>query len=267
MKIKPKLISLSITIILMIIGGIIQFSTNNKTRMQNTVKLKEVSSYHEITIEDKIVLNIEENYDTYLFYSKMFGISMDNLKKEIINTNKESFNVYDLSNNGTCYETLDISLLHFLENLEETKPKLFNRKYQYKKVNKKYIYGLIDYFSSIYDNVDAKTLKAIAYLESGNLSASSMMLKNNIFGGMASRGLIKYPSIEYGVYRYVLLMSKSYYGKGLTTVETIGKKYNPVTVGNRQIANPSWVAQVKNFISKFENNTSLTLETLKEMEG
>ena len=112
MKIKPKLISLSITIILMIIGGIIQFSTNNKTRMQNTVKLKEVSSYHEITIEDKILLNIEENYDTYLFYSKMFGISMDNLKKEIINTNKESFNVYDLSNNGTCYETLDISLLH-----------------------------------------------------------------------------------------------------------------------------------------------------------
>ena len=51
MKIKPKLISLSITIIFMIIGGIIQFSTNNKTRMQNTVKLKEVSSYHEITIE------------------------------------------------------------------------------------------------------------------------------------------------------------------------------------------------------------------------
>ena len=101
--------------------------------MQNTVKLKEVSSYHEITIEDKILLNIEENYDTYLFYSKMFGISMDNLKKEIINANKESFNVYDLSNNGTCYETLDISLLHFLENLEENKPKLFNRKYQYKK--------------------------------------------------------------------------------------------------------------------------------------
>ncbi len=62
-------------------------------------------------------------------------------------------------------------------------------------------------------------------------------------------------------------MSKSYYGKGLTTVETIGKKYNPVTVGNKQVANPSWVAQVKNFISKFENNTSLTLETLKEMEG
>ena len=62
-------------------------------------------------------------------------------------------------------------------------------------------------------------------------------------------------------------MSKSYYGKGLTTIETIGKKYNPVMVGNKQVANPNWVTQVKSFINKFENNTNLTLETLKEMEG
>ena len=38
-------------------------------------------------------------------------------------------------------------------------------------------------------------------------------------------------------------------------------------VGNKQVANPNWVTQVKSFINKFENNTNLTLETLKEMEG
>ena len=54
-----------------------------------------------------------------------------------------------------------------------------------------------------------------------------MLRQNNIYGGMSSKGLIKYNSIELGVLTYVRMMSKNYYAKGLTNMYSIGKVYCP----------------------------------------
>ena len=83
---------------------------------------------------------------------------------------------------------------------------------------------------------------------------------NNIFGGMSSTGLIKYNNIEYGVLSYVKLMSERYYAKGLDTVESIARVYNPNST--------TWTTNVKNTANKFNNYENITnLNTLMSLKG
>ena len=70
-----------------------------------------------------------------------------------------------------------------------------------------------------------------------------MLANNNIYGGMTyKQTLIKYKNIEYGVLSYIRLLSKNYFGKGLTTLESIGRVYNPTFDANgNKVANPYWL--------------------------
>ena len=85
-----------------------------------------------------------------------------------------------------------------------------------------------------------------------------MVKNNNIYGGMASTGLIKYKNIEYGVLSYVRMMSKGYYGKGLNTIDKIAKKYN--------LGSQSWIRNVKSVLNKFDKSSDeIDINTLTSL--
>ena len=85
---------------------------------------------------------------------------------------------------------------------------------------------------------------------------------------MSGGGLIKYKNIEYGILSYIKLLSDGYFGKGLTTVEDIGRVYNPTINENGvKIAKPSWVSKVNNALSEFTGlDTTMDIATLNSFK-
>lgn len=218
----------------------------------------------ELTIEDEILEYAKTNDSLFSFYSDTFQIE----KSEIINrmilaySDCNTFNEYDLFNTGNNANSADESLVSYLLDLEKSEPKLFSNKKTPCNKSTEYILALIDYFGSIYTNVDTSIAKAIGLVESGYRS-KYMMNNNNVFGGMYSGGLIPYKNINYGILKYMELLSKGYFGKELNTIEKIGYKYNPTIDDNgNKIASPTWVANVRNYTKRYEENKDISIEYL-----
>ena len=250
-ELKRKVVSLIITTFVLTIGIFKNDILVNNQKYTNSNNIIAMESSNEYNLEEDVVSFINSNNEIFNFYADMFGISLNDLKESIIydNTNTR-LNPFDIGNTNSFYETLDKNLIDYLFKLKKTNSKLFKQEYSNgNNYSKKYIYGLINYFSNIYTNVDYEILSSIAYIESGNLNSKYMLKYNNIFGGMSSKGLIKYNNIEFGVLSYVKMMSQGYYAKGLTTVETIAKKYNP--------GNNTWVGKVKKCTNKFTNHEKI----------
>jgi len=255
-ELKRKMIVRIITFLLVIITICGNSKTILKTKTTETSNVIALQTVNEYNLEEDIVSFINENNEIFNFYSNMFGISISDLKDSIINDNNGvTLNKKDIGNTNTLYDNLDMNIIDYLFNLRKTNNKLFKQEYiNAKEHSKDYIYGLINYFSKVYKNVDYEVLASIAYIESGNLNSKYMLKCNNIYGGMSSHGLIKYNNIEFGVLSYVKMMSKYYYGKGLTTVELIAKKYNP--------GSKSWVGNINKYANKFKNDANIDLNTL-----
>lgn len=259
-ELKVKVLAFAITAVVCTLGIIKNttiYQEQTKISTNEIIAMESMATYDINADLDDFILNHQETFD---FYTKTFGIKLKDLKESIIRDNSETrLNYSDLGNTNSDYETLDKNLIDYLFELKSRNPKLFNQEYvSGKKYSKEYIYGLIDYFAEFYSNVDAKTLKAIAYIESGNLNSTYMIKNNNIYGGMSSSGLIKYKNIEYGVLSYVKMMSKGYYGKGLNTIDKIAKKYN--------LGSQSWIRNVKSVLSKFDNsNDDININTLTSL--
>lgn len=88
---------------------------------------------------------------------------------------------------------------------------------------------------------------AVMKLESGNGSSRLAKSKNNLFGLNATSGGKNNKAFSFetkgdSVRKFGQLLSKSYVGKGYTTVEKIAKKYCP--------ANSKWSGLVKNIMKK-----------------
>ena len=260
-ELKAKVIAFVITALVLSCGIIKNNVFNERIKQVETNQILAMESYTTYDLESDLDSYINDNIDTFNFYSNTFGISLDDLRKSIINKNDgNTLNKQDLGNTGTIYDSLDKNLINYLFKLRKENSKLFKQKYSNgKNYSKDYVYGLLNYYSNLFDNVDFATLAAIAYIESGNLNSSYMMACNNIFGGMSSSGLIKYQNIEYGVLAYVRMMSLNYYGKGLNTVEKIARVYNPNS--------DTWVANVKNNVKKFNNYENISLDTLISLKG
>ena len=261
MKKKVMYLSLLAMVILSIIIIPINIKFKKAKVYESMVVVPSIDSSKTLTLEDialnQINENIEKKKTTYEFYANMFGIDYNTLINEIKNNNKTSFNELDLLQTGNNKDSFDAALLEFITNLESNKSELFKRNYSYKTCSKEYIYNLIEYFVSLNPGVDVQTAKAITWIETGNLGAQSMLNKNNIFGGMSSGRLTSYPSIEYGVYKYITLLKTGYYDQGLKTVEQIGYKYNPTTIEGIKMANPTWVANVSAYRNKFSSNITI----------
>ena len=261
---KKKVICIPLIVLISVITIIIPITLNikNNKKYESIVIVPDIDTYKVLTAEDiaenKLNENITAKQKTYEFYATMFGIDYDTLLNEIKDANKTSFNELDLLQTGNNKASFDASLLEFITNLETSKSELFKRNYTYKDCSKEYIYNLIEYFVSLNPSVDVRTAKAITWIETGNLGAQSMLNKNNIFGGMSNGRLTTYPSIEYGVYKYIMLLKNSYFDQGLQTVEQIGYKYNPLTVDGVKMANPTWVSNVTSYRNKFSSEVNIT---------
>ncbi|MCR4580935.1 MAG: hypothetical protein K5666_00270 [Bacilli bacterium] len=130
-----------------------------------------------------------------------------------------------------------------------------------------YVEDLIRYYSSIYTNVDTNLALSIGAAESGYYKVKYMLKAGNVYGGMKGGKLIHYDNIEIGVLSYVRLLSKSYFGKGLKTVQSIGYKYNPIIDENgNKVASPHWVGLVNSAMVHYKklNNGITASDLLKE---
>ena len=199
---------------------------------------------------------INNNIKIFQFYADTFEINIDTLKDQIIINNKDQiFNEKDITNSGIVYDSLDKNLINYLFQLEKTNPKLFQNKHiNGSKYSRNDIYKLLEYYCSVYSDVDYKTLASITYIETGNLNSSYMLNKNNIYGGMSNNGLLSYKNMSYGVLTYVKLMNDKYYQVGLNTIDKISKKFNP--------GHSEWAGNVKSVMYKFNNSLISSVDEL-----
>lgn len=209
-------------------------------------------------------------YETELkFLSSAFNVKYKDILSDLLERHKGNvkFNVYNV---GLLDSTKEIDnvlygMVEYFYDYEKKNPNNINKERVPYNGNAQYIENLIVFLcEQIYTNVDPTIALSIASIESASFKAKSMMKVNNVYGGMSGGNLIKYRNIDYGVLSYIRLLSRSYFGKGLTTVETIGKKYNPTydKFGNK-IANPNWVNSVNTAMVKYNGiNTNITLSDL-----
>lgn len=231
---------------------------------QNEVNLagpKEEVTVEEITLDDYIT-----TYQADIeFLSKTFGVEYDNIINDMyqrFESNKDK--QFDKTNIGFIlnedgsvkqYKNVLYGLVEYFYNYIEINPKKVNKKWIPYTGNSEYVENLIIYYTKqIYTNVDTSLALSIGASESGYYKVKYMLKYNNIFGGMSSKGLIKYKNMEFGVLSYVRMLSKKYVGKGLTTIEGIGRKYCPTrdSFGNK-IASPHWVSLVNTAMKKYKD--------------
>lgn len=217
---------------------------------------------------------IESYQDTILFFSKLFDYNYEDIINDIyIRNDKQLFeytnigNLKDENGNINTYPNFEYGLIEYFYELNNSNSNLRNEIYRPYTGNAEYVENLIIYYSSIYSNVDPVALLSIGAAESGYYKVKFMLKYNNVYGGMSRNGLIKHNNIEQGVLSYVRLMSRNYYGKGLTNLQDIGRVYCPVYENGVKIARPHWINLVTNAKAKYENYTrTITIKELNNME-
>lgn len=240
---------------------IIELSPLSKKNEVNLAGPKE-----EVTVDE---MNIDDYITTYKadieFLSKAFRVDNEEVIENLRSIYEESKDMefeytnvgFILDDNGSVkkYNNVLYGLVEYFYDYVENNPKKVNKKRIPYTGNAEYIENLIIYFTKhVYTNVDTSIALSIGASESGYYKVKYMLKSNNVFGGMNSKGLIKYNNIEIGVLSYIRMLSKSYYSRGLTTIEKIGRKYCPTydSFGNK-IASPHWVSLVKTAMKKYEN--------------
>jgi hypothetical protein len=95
------------------------------------------------------------------------------------------------------------------------------------------------------NGVDPVLLTAIALHETGNGKSNAVRTKNNPGGLMGKGGLMTFPSLEVGIDKMASNLGENYIAQGLTTPETIQRKYAPIGASNDpNNLNSHWVAGV-----------------------
>ena len=219
---------------------------------------------------------IKQQAETIRFFCRLFDYQYDDIISDLKSKETED-EVFEATNIGylkdkagniNTYPNFEYGLIEYFYNLNNSNSKLRKVKYVPYTGDAKYVENLIIYFSSIYPNVDAKALLSIGAAESGYYKVKYMLKYNNVYGGMSSKGLIKHNNIEQGVLSFVRLMSKNYYGKGLTTFEAIGRVYCPVNDNGVKKASAHWLSLVKNAKNKYDSYPStITFNELIKKEA
>lgn len=97
---------------------------------------------------------------------------------------------------------------------------------------------------SMEKGMDPYLLVAISIHETGNGTSSAARNKYNFGGLMCSGRLCTYSSVEDGIEKYINIVYKNYFSQGLTTAETMNKKY---------AASTSWAMQVNAWYDRIKN--------------
>lgn len=246
---------------------------NNYPKLNEKYTQKEIEELKETIIVKDINYYIEDNIDTITFFANIFDYNVDDIIADLKQLEKEN-EVFELTNIGylkdksgnlKTYDNFEYGLIEYFYNLNKSKKYLRKTTYKPYTGSSTYVENLILYYSSIYSNVDASTLLSIGAAESGYYKVKYMLKKNNIYGGMSKKGLIKHNNIELGVLTYVRMMSRNYYGKGLTTPQSIGKVYCPVIENGVKKASPHWISLVSKANNKYKTyNKNITINNIIE---
>ncbi len=230
------------------------FKVKNNTILNNAdnISYGHVSLKNNNFTKEKEIKIFLDSYDKLDFILNTFQIDKDTFIELVYkeNENNDKFNCLDVFNTNVIYSSSDKSIIYYLSQLEIKNPELFDNNYTSEIYSEEYIISLIDYFTNIFDNVDPVIAKSIGLIESGYTSVN-MLSKNNIYGGMSGGVLISYKSIEYGVMKYIKLLSDNYFSQGLVTVEDICYKYNPIVINGVKSINYTWVNNVKLAMEKY----------------
>ena len=235
--------------------------------IQNEVELagpkEEVANIYSI---NSYITTYEEDIE---LLCKAFGVEKEDIISDLKTINKdkafETTNVgqlLDSKGNVKTFKNDLYGLVEYFYSYVKNNPKKVNNKRVAYKGSADYVEKLIIYFSEhIYSDVDTTTALSIGAAESGYYKVKYMLACNNVYGGMGSKGLIKYKNIEFGVLSYVRYLSRNYYSKGNTSLEGIGRIYNPTTDSNgNKIASPHWISLIqtaKKKYSKYDFNLSI----------
>ena len=234
----------------------------NKVKLYDNPRIIEKNIHYYISINEK----------TLNFFAKAFGYDIDFIKEDLKNRNKSveeinPTNIASLKNkkgNLKTYPNTEYGIVEYFYELTETNSKQRNKKIKPYTGSSDYVEKLIKYYTQIYTNVDSSIALSIGAAESGYYKVKYMLKRNNVYGGMSNKGLIKHDNIELGVLKYVKMLSKNYFGKGLTKVSQIGRVYCPTIdeYGNK-IASPHWINLVNTARNKYNNYTqNITIEEL-----
>lgn len=221
--------------------------------------------------DTNIVCFLKENEETVRFMVNAFQADYDSVVEDLKNRNADSlydeFNIGALKNskgNLKSYNSFEEGLIEYLFDYAKKNPNRVSNKRTPYTGSKEYVIELIKYFTGVYKNVDYTTAVSIGAAESGYYEVTYMLKCNNVFGGMSNSGLIKYKNIEYGILNYIRLLSHNYYGKGLTTLESIGRIYCPAKdASGNKVASGHWINLVKKAMAKYQGTyEEVDIETL-----
>jgi len=216
-------------------------------------------------IEKDINYYINKQISILTFLSDAFGYDINFVKENIIERSKnvmeiEPTNIGSLKDDSDVlikYDNSEYGAVEYFYYLVESHPEKRNIKVVPYSGSSSYVEKLIMYYTTnIYTNVDTTTALSIGASESGYYEVKYMLNYNNVYGGMSSSGLIRHENIEIGVLKYIRLLSKNYYGKGLTDIYSIGRVYCPHfdDYGNK-IASPHWINLVNKASAKYAEYT------------
>ena len=235
---------------------------------KNTVssEVEEVSGPEEMVTVKINYLNMYLNeYESDIeLQCKALGLNKDTMiakLEELYNTYSDEFEITnvgylrDKDGNLLKYDSAQYGLFMYLQNYADEHPESVDTTRKSYTGNAKYVEELIIYFTkNIYTNVDTNLALSIGAAESGYYTSSYMLKCNNIYGGMGSNGLIKYRTIEYGVYKYINYLSTNYIAKGLTSLQSIGRVYCPTYDDNgNKVASSHWISLVTKAQSYYAN--------------
>lgn len=214
---------------------------------------------------------LSEHKSTLEFISKTFQIDYNVIYDNLVLVNDgnyfDEYNIGNMKNTKgepKSFNSFEEGLIEYLFDFAKKNPSVVSKKMTPYTGDAGYVENLIKYFTNIYKNVDYTTAISIGAAESGYYQVKYMLRCNNVFGGMSSNGLIKYKNIEYGTLSYIRMLSRNYYGKGLTTVESIGRVYCPTyNASGYKIASPHWVNLVRTAMNKYANSyTDVSVDLL-----
>ena len=225
-------------------------------------------------IEKNIEFYIAENENTLIFFAKAFGFDIEFVKEDLIKRAEtigelevEPTNIGSLKNKNNelkTFKSIEYGIVEYFYELCKSYPEKRKKNVVPYTGGSDYVEKLIIYYTGIYSNVDTSIALSIGAAESGYYKVKYMLKKNNVYGGMSNKGLIRYENIEIGVLKYVRLLSKNYFGKGLTTVNSIGRIYCPVTNEyGQKVASPHWINLVNTARNKYNSyNYDITIEDI-----
>lgn len=223
------------------------------------LKNEKLVFYKENNITKDLDYYINENIETINFFSKAFGYNVKDVISDLKEreSNNKGFSpnnigyIKDKDNRLKEYDNFEYGLIEYFYELTKDKNLPRNAKHIPYTGTAEYVENLIIYYSSIYQNVDKATLLSIGAAESGYYKVKYMLKQNNVYGGMTSKGLIKHNNIELGTLSFVRMMSKNYYGKGLDTLNEIGRVYCPVFIEGKKQASSHWINLVTTAKKKY----------------